>query len=98
VALSVLAGAAIWLDSSTLTGGTSEAAEPGRRGQTLALHTTLGYGGGAAGPVVMGLILAAASGAQGYTDLAWALGFLHVALLGLVTRHWFGRQVAPAVR
>jgi len=91
--LAVFAGAAIWLDSSTLTGGTSEAAAPGQRGQTLALHTTLGYGGGAAGPVVMGLILAAFSGPEGYTDLAWALGFLHVAILGLATRAWFGRWI-----
>jgi predicted MFS family arabinose efflux permease len=94
VVLSLLAGATIWLDSSTLTGGASEAAAPGRRGQTLALHTTLGYGGGAAGPVVMGLILAALSNSDGYTDIAWAVGFLHVAVLGLFTRIWFKRLVA----
>ncbi len=94
VALSFVSGAAIWLDSSTLTGGASEAAAPGRRGQTLALHTTLGYGGGAAGPVIMGLILAALSNADGYTDLAWAVGFLHVAVLGLAMRFWFKRLVA----
>jgi predicted MFS family arabinose efflux permease len=91
--LSLLAAAAIWLDSSTLTGGASEAAEHGRRGQTLALHTTLGYGGGAAGPVAMGLILAALSGADGYTDIAWAAGFLHVAVLGLLTRLCFRHLV-----
>jgi len=95
VALSLLAGAAIWLDSSTLTGGTSDSAAPGARGQTLALHTTLGYGGGAMGPVVMGLILALFSDAQGYTHLAWALGFLHVAVLGLMTRAWFARRALP---
>lgn len=93
VALSMLAGAAIWLDSSTLTGGTSEAAAVGQRGQTLALHTTLGYAGGAAGPIVMGLILAAFSADDGYTDLAWALGFLHVTILGLLTRAWFRRSI-----
>jgi len=96
VALALIAGAAIWLDSSTLTGGTSEAAAPGERGRTLALHTTLGYAGGAAGPVVMGLILAAFSDADGYTDLAWGLGFLHVAVLGLLIRVVFKRLVAPA--
>jgi len=96
VALALASGAAIWLDSSTLTGGTSEAAAPGERGRTLALHTTLGYAGGAAGPVVMGLILAAFSGADGYTDLAWAAGFLHVAVLGLFMRLWFKRLVAAS--
>jgi len=94
VTLAILAGAAIWLDSSTLTGGTSEAAEPGRRGQTLALHTTLGYAGGAIGPVVMGFILAAASPAEGYSDLAWAIGFLHTAFMGLAIRLIFSRLVA----
>lgn len=94
VLLAILAGAAIWLDSSTLTGGTSESAEPGRRGQTLALHTTLGYAGGAFGPVVMGLILAAASPDDGYTDLAWALGFLHAAVMSLLIRVVFVRLIA----
>lgn len=94
VLLAAASGAAIWLDSSTLTGGTSESAEPGRRGQTLALHTTLGYAGGAAGPVVMGVILAVFSDADGYTDIAWAIGFLHVALLGLAMRWLFKRLVA----
>lgn len=94
VVLALASGAAIWLDSSTLTGGTSESAEPGRRGQTLALHTTLGYAGGAVGPIVMGVILAVASDADGYTDTAWALGFLHVAVLGQMTRYGFKRLVA----
>lgn len=94
VVLALVSGAAIWLDSSTLTGGTSESAEPGRRGQTLALHTTLGYAGGAVGPIVMGLILAFLSDENGYTDLAWAIGFLHVAVLGLLMRALFTRLVA----
>ena len=94
VTLAVISGAAIWLDSSTLTGGTSESAETGRRGQTLALHTTLGYAGGAAGPMVMGVILASFAGPNGYSDLAWGLGFLHVALLGLISRFIFCRLIA----
>ncbi len=98
VVLAVTSGAAIWLDSSTLTGGTSESAEPGRRGQTLALHTTLGYAGGAVGPVVMGLILSALSGPDGYTDLAWGIGFLHLAVIGLLARFVFNRLVAADER
>ena len=89
VSIAIICGALIWLDSSTLTGGTSDSAEIGRRGQTLALHTTLGYAGGAAGPMVMGLILATFSEANGYTDLAWGLGFLHVAFIGICSRFIF---------
>ena len=95
VLLSLLSGAAIWLDSSTLTGGTSEAAVPGQRGQTLALHTTLGYAGGALGPAMMGLILAMFSGPDGYTDMAWAVGFIHVAVLGVFSRWLFKQLIAP---
>ena len=94
VTLAVISGAAIWLDSSTLTGGTSESAETGRRGQTLALHTTLGYAGGAAGPMIMGVILASFAGPNGYSDLAWGLGFLHVALLSLISRIIFCQLIA----
>lgn len=93
VLLAVLSGAAIWLDSSTLTGGTSEAAAPGMRGQTLAVHTTLGYAGGAIGPFVMGAILDAFSSPEGaLTDTAWAVGFLHLTVLGLGTRWAFSRM------
>jgi predicted MFS family arabinose efflux permease len=93
VLLAIMSGAAIWLDSSTLTGGTSEAAAPGMRGQTLAVHTTLGYAGGAIGPFVMGLILDAFSGPDGaLTDTAWAMGFLHLTVLGLATRWAFARM------
>ena len=36
----------IWSDSSSLTAGSAGSAEPGRRGATLAVHSTLGYAGG----------------------------------------------------
>jgi MFS family permease len=68
--------AAIFLDSSALTAGTVQAAEPARRGATMGLHSMCGYAGGFMGPLAAGLAL----------DLfgreavwGWALAFGHVA-------------------
>ena len=55
VALMLLYGAVIWLDSASLTAGTAGTAEPSRRGATLAVHSTLGYLGGFVGPLAVGL-------------------------------------------
>jgi hypothetical protein len=44
--------------------------------------------------MVMGVILASFAGPNGYSDLAWGLGFLHVALLGLISRFIFCRLIA----
>src|SRR2546425_5263518 len=41
----------IWWDSSSLTAGSAGSAEPGRRGATLAVHSTLGYAGGVLRPL-----------------------------------------------
>ena len=50
VGLIVLYGMIIWLDSSSLTAGAAGAADPARRGATLAVHSMLGYAGGFVGP------------------------------------------------
>src|SRR5713226_8789520 len=47
----------IWSDSSSLTAGSAGSAAPGRRGATLAVHSTLGYAGGFLGPLVFGATL-----------------------------------------
>src|SRR5436309_2324887 len=47
----------IWSDSSSLTAGSAGSAEPGRRGATLAVHSTLGYAGGFLGPLALGAML-----------------------------------------
>ncbi len=47
----------IWSDSSSLTAGSAGSAEPGRRGATLAVHSTLGYAGGFLGPLALGVTL-----------------------------------------
>jgi predicted MFS family arabinose efflux permease len=67
----------IWSDSSSLTAGSAGSAEPGRRGATLAVHSTLGYAGGFLGPLAFGVTLDLAGGAD---VLGWGLAFGHVTL------------------
>jgi MFS family permease len=76
VALMLLYGLVIWLDSSSLTAGTAGSAEPSRRGATLAVHSTLGYLGGFVGPLAVGWILDH-GGAN--TVEAWRNAFMMIA-------------------
>jgi MFS family permease len=82
--------AAIFLDSSALTAGTVQAAEPERRGATMGLHSMCGYAGGFVGPLAAGVAL----------DLfgreavwGWALAFGHVAPF-LFAGLWLLRRLA----
>jgi MFS family permease len=78
----------IWSDSSSLTAGSAGSAEPGRRGATLAVHSTLGYAGGFLGPLALGATL----DVFGNTSvLGWGMAFGHVTvalLLGAVAFVW----------
>jgi MFS family permease len=88
VALVLLYAMLIWSDSSSLTAGSAGSAEPGRRGATLAVHSTLGYAGGFLGPVALGATLDLLGGAS---VLAWGLAFGHVTvalLLGALAFLW----------
>ena len=76
VALLIVYGMVVWLDSSSLTAGAAGNAEPSRRGATLAVHSTLGYAGGFVGPLAVGLTLDLAGG---MSPLAWGLAFGVVA-------------------
>src|SRR4051794_5543312 len=73
--------AAIFLDSSALTAGTVQAADPALRGATMGLHSMCGYAGGFIGPLGVGLALDLAG-----DDLAlgWGLGFGHLAIVTLL--------------
>jgi MFS family permease len=78
----------IWSDSSSLTAGSAGSAEPGRRGATLAVHSTLGYAGGFLGPLALGATL----DLFGSTSvLGWGVAFGHVTvalLLGTLAFVW----------
>jgi predicted MFS family arabinose efflux permease len=81
VALMLVYGAVIWLDSASLTAGTAGTAEPSRRGATLAVHSMLGYIGGFAGPLAVGWLLDARGG---NSVLAWSSVFTVIAIMMLI--------------
>jgi hypothetical protein len=83
--------AAVYLDSSALTAGTVQAADPALRGATMGLHSMAGYSGGFIGPLGVGLILDLAGG-DGV--VGWGLGFGHLAFItlgGLALLRWLSR-------
>jgi hypothetical protein len=78
----------IWSDSSSLTAGSAGSAQPGRRGATLAVHSTLGYAGGFVGPLALGATLDLVGGDS---VLGWGMAFGHVTialLLGTFAFVW----------
>ena len=84
--------AAIYLDSSALTAGTVQAAEPSRRGATMGLHSMCGYAGGFIGPLGVGLALDLAAPETG---LGWALAFGQLAPVTLAGL-WLLRRLDPS--
>jgi MFS family permease len=90
VALVMIYGLVIWLDSSSLTAGTTLTAEPSRRGATLAMHSMLGYAGGFVGPLAFGWTLDLAGG---MSPIAWGLAFATVGIVVLL-----GQVASEALR
>src|SRR5438309_8285245 len=87
-ALILLYAILIWSDSSSLTAGSAGSADPGRRGATLAVHSTLGYAGGFLGPLALGATLDLLGGAS---VVGWGVAFGHVTvalLLGALAFGW----------
>jgi predicted MFS family arabinose efflux permease len=82
VALLIVYGAVVWLDSSSLTAGAAGTADPSRRGATLAVHSMLGYAGGFVGPIAVGWVLDASGG---MSPAGWAAAFSLVAGLVLLS-------------
>jgi MFS family permease len=83
--------AAIFIDSSALTAGTVQAADPKLRGATMGLHSMCGYTGGFIGPLGVGLALDLA----GNNALGWGIGFGQLAIVtlaGLVVLTHFARR------
>ncbi len=78
--LVIVWNATIYLDSSALTAGTVQAADPALRGATMGLHSMSGYTGGFLGPLGVGLAL---DFAGPDLVLGWGLGFGHLAVITL---------------
>jgi predicted MFS family arabinose efflux permease len=81
VALMLIYGPIVWLDSSSLTAGTAGTADPSRRGATLAVHSMLGYIGGFIGPLAVGWALDLRGGTS---PAAWTTAFAMIAVLMLM--------------
>jgi MFS family permease len=70
----------IFLDSSALTAGTVQAADPSMRGATMGLHSMCGYAGGFVGPLGVGLAL----DISGDPVVGWGLGFGQLAIVSII--------------
>jgi len=81
IALILIYGPIVWLDSASLTAGAAGTAEPSRRGATLAVHSMLGYMGGFVGPLAVGWVLDLRGG---MSPSAWASAFSMIAALTLI--------------
>ena len=79
VVLAIAYSTLMHADSAALTTGTVLAAEPGRRGATLAMHSLCGFGAAFLGPLAVGVVLDLAGGTG--SVFAWGLAF---ASMGVV--------------
>jgi MFS family permease len=78
ITLFVLYNIANYLDSSTITAGSVGAAQPGRMGATMAMHSMMGFAGGFIGPLLFGVMLDNTGGMG--DPVAWGLAFLTLGI------------------
>jgi len=92
IAFVLIHGVTIMLDSAALTAGAFGSAKPSERGITMAVHSTLGFGGAIIGPFVFGLIVDLFGSNNG---AGWAVAYGHMALVvfaGPLVLKWFKPQ------
>lgn len=82
VALVLIYSVAVQADSAVLTIGAVGSAGAGRRGATLAVHSLVGFGGAAMGPLILGAVLDAGGGMADVSG--WGLAFASVGVIGLL--------------
>jgi predicted MFS family arabinose efflux permease len=85
--------ALVMSDSSTLTAGLVQVADPAAKGTALALHSTLGFGAGFVAPLVFGAALDAAG--AGGPVLAWGAAYATLgaaAVLAPLVLRWGPRR------
>ena len=81
---------AVGADSAIYSTSVTEAAEAGKLGSTLAVHTFTGFLGGILSPVIFGAFLDLSDG-----DAGWGLGFSTAGLAGVIAiaaMLWLRRQ------
>jgi len=77
-------------DSAALTAGMVAAAEPGRKGAAMALHSLLGFGAGFLAPLAFGGVLDLAGGNRSVT--AWGFAFAVLGAWSLIAVVWALRR------
>lgn len=82
VILVIVYAGLIQLDSAILTAGTVLTAEKGRAGATLGVHAFVGFGGGALGPLAVGVVLDISGGSSSL--ISWGLAFASVGLVAFL--------------
>ena len=87
VFLCLLYSAAIQADSAALTAGAVATSPVGHRGATLAVHSTLGFGGSLFAPALVGVVLDHSAPLGGTT--AWGLAFLTMGSMALLSFGFF---------
>ena len=90
VFLCLVYAAAIQTDSAALTAGAVASSPVGHRGATLAVHSTLGFGGSLFAPALVGVVLDLAAALGGQT--AWGLAFLSMGSMALLGYGFFVLQ------
>ncbi len=87
VVLCLIYSAAIQADSAALTAGAVATSPVGHRGATLAVHSTLGFGGSLFAPALVGVVLDLSAPLGGTT--AWGLAFLTMGSMALLSFGFF---------
>jgi len=82
LAIAILHMALVMSDSSTLTAGLVQVADPAAKGSALALHSTLGFGAGFVAPLVFGVALDAAG--TGGPAIAWGAAYATLGILAVL--------------
>lgn len=93
VAVGLLYSVTVSADSASLTAGAVEAAAPGQRGATMAVHSFIGFGGAFIGPLTFGVLLDLTGGRDSL--FAWGVAFASLGLtiaLGPIFLAVFGRR------
>lgn len=70
------------IDGSVITAGMVAAADPARRGSTMAVYSFMGFGAGFIAPTCFGVVLDFAGGRE--SSVAWGYAFASLGLVGLL--------------
>jgi len=95
VVLVIVYNVIVMADSAALTAGALGGARPGEQGATLAVHSLLGFGASFMGPLVVGVALDLAGGAEQTQAWIWAFAAMGAgSAVGLILVRWVAPEPA----